>query len=313
MQPKESIKTLLLATLFVASSWSADAAEIELQDDVVVSGAVVRLGDIARVLNEKPELAAELESLPLFPSPAAGKTRLVRKQELSQLLAFADEQLSSCRVVGASAVQIRAAQATASPATVVKVATSATVAVKPVIAKVNHEVAAPNAPKIHMASPIAVAGNTPIATTETIAVVALRKLDRGQKIRREDVELQQVSSETLESGAIYDLNAVVGREATQSINAKVAISAKMVQSPRLVRRGETVTVRSVAAGVRITTSAKALEDGSDGSLVQIDLEESHERITARVTGMQQVEVYANGPRIAKDSIPLATQPNSTQR
>ncbi len=304
MHTQQSFKMLFLATLFVASGWSADAAEIELRSDAVVTGSVVRLGDIAEIRGEaNPGLVAEWELLPLFPAPAIGKSRTVRPQELSQLLAFSDERLADCRVLGAAAVQIHSREEAAATTPAVSHAAyrPATVAASNV-APASH---AAVSVKTNTASPIAVAGNLPISTSETVAVVALRKLDRGQKIRREDVALQQVSAEVAESGVINDLDAVVGREATQAINPDGLISAKMVQMPRLVRRGETVTIRSIAAGIRITTSGKALEDGSEGALIQVDLDETHERISARVVGVQQVEVYANGPRVASPKTPAA--------
>jgi flagella basal body P-ring formation protein FlgA len=296
MNIQQSTKMLLLATLFVASGWSAEAAELELRSDAVVAGSVVRLGDIARIRNAEAELVAEWEALPLFPAPAIGKSRLVRPQELSQLLAFSDERLADCRIVGASAVQIHSRDegaGTAKPLALHAAYRPAATNTQAVAPASHTEIAA----KTHTASRIAVAGNLPISTAETVAVVALRKLDRGQTIRREDVALQQVSAEFAEAGAITDLGAVIGREATQAIHASGLISAKMVQMPRLVRRGETVTIRSIAAGIRITTSGKALEDGSEGALISVDLDETHERIAARVVGVQQVEVYANGPRV----------------
>lgn len=307
MQSHQSYKTLLLAALFVASGWSADGAEIELRGDAVVSGTVVRLGDVARIRHEQAALVAEWESLPLFPAPAIGRKRLVKQQELSQLLAFSDERLADCRIVGASAVQIHSLSegATSSQAAVHAANRPASAAAQATAAQTGHASAVA---KPHTASPIAAVGNLPVSTSEMTVVVALRRLDRGDHIRREDVALRQVSAELVAGGSISDLSAVVGREATQAINPSAAISAKMVQMPRLVRRGETVTIRSIAAGIRVSTSGKALEDGSEGALVQVDLDDTHERIAARVVGMQQVEVYASGPRVAtQKALPAAAQ------
>ena len=295
---------LLLATIFVGSAWSAEAADIELRGDVVVSGTIVRLGDIAELRADDAQLDAEWKALPLFPAPAIGRTRLVKQQELAQLLAFNDERLANCRVVGARAVQIRSTDAQAVP--------------QPAVAQAGYHPFPTDRPAItkavqgsqpatqHSASPIAVSDSHPATTSEVQAVVALRRLERGEVIRREDVALRPIPQEQVESGTLVDLNAVIGREATQMVNPSSAISAKMVQKPRLVLRGETVTVRSIAAGIRVTTSGKAREDGSEGSLVQVELDDTHERIAARVVGVQQVEVYAGGPRVATQrSIPSA--------
>jgi flagellar basal body P-ring formation protein FlgA len=305
MRTKPIFKSLLLAALFIVSGWSADGAEIELRDNAVVDGAIVRLGDIAQIRHEEGAIAAVWEALPLFPAPASGKARVVRQQELAQLLAFSDETLAHVRIVGSPAVKIQTGPtvvtATDAPA---KTVTSGHQGVVPA----SHQSAAkPNdKPVVHAASRIAVevAGNTPISTGETFVVVATRKLDKGYRIRREDVEVRQVSGEM--AGGIADPAAVIGRETTQAINPATAIHSGMVQLPRLVRRGETVTVRSIASGICITTSGKALDDGSEGSLISIDLDETHERISARVTGVQQVEVYAIGPRLPAKSSATAS-------
>jgi len=305
MQAPQSLKMLLFATIFVASGWSADAAEIELRPSAVASGTVVRLGDIAAIRHDDADVAAELHSLPLFPTPAAGKVRQVKQQELAQLLAFSDERLAGCRLTGAASVQIRTADAAESVATNNAASASpqrfvAQTAYRPATSRQNAVVKAthtqPVAPAA-AAAPIAVAPGVVTPAEAVEAVVALRRLDRGEVIRPEDVDVRPVSAEQVESGSIQDLSAVVGREVTQAVQPNTPISAKMVQKPRLVRRGETVNVCSIAAGIRVTTSGKAREDGSEGSLVQVDLDGSNERIVARVVGLQQVEVYAGAPQV----------------
>jgi flagella basal body P-ring formation protein FlgA len=64
--------------------------------------------------------------------------------------------------------------------------------------------------------------------------------------------------------------------------------------PRLVERGAIVSVHARAAGVRISTSGKAIEAGSTGDFVRVELADSKERVVARVVGPQEVEVAAGG-------------------
>lgn len=60
--------------------------------------------------------------------------------------------------------------------------------------------------------------------------------------------------------------------------------------PTLVERGASVTVAARAAGVRITTSARALEAGKAGDIINVELAESKQRVLATVVGQQSVEV-----------------------
>jgi len=65
---------------------------------------------------------------------------------------------------------------------------------------------------------------------------------------------------------------------------------KEPSSPPLVDRGATVTVQARAAGVTITTSGKAVEAGGAGEAVLVELADTKQRVLARVTGPQAVEV-----------------------
>lgn len=58
----------------------------------------------------------------------------------------------------------------------------------------------------------------------------------------------------------------------------------------LVERGAQVSVVARTAGIRITTAGKALEAGKAGQQIQVELEDSKQRVLARVVGWQAVEV-----------------------
>lgn len=62
--------------------------------------------------------------------------------------------------------------------------------------------------------------------------------------------------------------------------------------PRLVDRGTSVTVYARAAGVRVTTSGKALANGAAGDTVTVELDDSRERVLGRVVAPHTVEVLA---------------------
>jgi flagella basal body P-ring formation protein FlgA len=60
----------------------------------------------------------------------------------------------------------------------------------------------------------------------------------------------------------------------------------------LVERGAVVTVQARVAGVRITTSGKALDEGAAGATIGVELADTKQRVLAQVTGSQKVEVTA---------------------
>jgi hypothetical protein len=71
--------------------------------------------------------------------------------------------------------------------------------------------------------------------------------------------------------------------------AAEAVPLKPVPPPELVKRNSSVTVHATAAGVRISTSGKALSGGVHGAVVSVELD-GHERVQAKVIGPQMVQV-----------------------
>src|SRR5258705_194009 len=65
---------------------AGEAAEVRLKARAVAHAPLVRLGEIADVEDDDPEIVRQLASLPLFPAPASGKTRAVSRGEIQQIL-----------------------------------------------------------------------------------------------------------------------------------------------------------------------------------------------------------------------------------
>jgi flagella basal body P-ring formation protein FlgA len=126
-----------------------------------------------------------------------------------------------------------------------------------------------------------------------MAVIARRPIERGDFIRRSDVELQPHVG-ALPAQAVVALESVVGKEAVQGIRPHSLIMANQVRSPILVHRGERVSVRARAAGISVRTFAVAQQDGSLGDLVTVESLLRKERFAARVSGLRELEVLAAG-------------------
>jgi hypothetical protein len=82
------------------------AGEIRLKSEAQCAAPAVRLGDIAEVEGEVTADGPSLVDLVLFPAPAAGKSRLVSRQEMRQLLSLCDVDVRTWRFTGAQAVEI---------------------------------------------------------------------------------------------------------------------------------------------------------------------------------------------------------------
>lgn len=74
----------------------------------------------------------------------------------------------------------------------------------------------------------------------------------------------------------------------------------------LVDRGTSVTVQAKTAGIRITTTGKALEAGPMGATIAVEIHDAKQPVLARVVGPQTVEVTsatAGGASSMRDSSP----------
>ena len=95
-------------------------------------------------------------------------------------------------------------------------------------------------------------------TMPELVVVPTRPLQRGQRIRRSDVEMAPAPIGREPTDAFFDVEDVVDLETTRSLSTGQPIVQSQVRQPLLVRRNEFVTVFARAAGIQVRTTAKAL-------------------------------------------------------
>jgi flagella basal body P-ring formation protein FlgA len=141
-------------------------------------------------------------------------------------------------------------------------------------------------------------------------VVATRELARGERLTAADVKLQTADRRSVRTAAVANLEDAVGKELTRGVPEGQPIPPDAVRSPRLVQRGEIVTVYAHNAGVRVRIAARAREDGGQDDLVLVESLENRKTYYARVSGVQTVDVYAQARR-ARSSPPQPTLPAET--
>lgn len=141
-------------------------------------------------------------------------------------------------------------------------------------------------------STVALALPCKVSVTPAV-VVATRAVPRGAVIQATDVQLDR--SQTPSRGdVLMSLDEVIGKEAAQTLVAGRPIDRDAIRQPLLVKRGDVVTVHVRSPGVQVRTAARARDMGSLGELVTVESLENRETYFARVTGIQEVEVYARG-------------------
>jgi len=143
-----------------------------------------------------------------------------------------------------------------------------------------------------------------------MALFTVRNIERGMIVRQGDVELR-VTQDRLPSNALTSTEAVVGMEARQPLRADMLLTAGQVVAPRLVERGETVTVFARTGGVLVRTLGIAQQHGAMGELVRVETLDGDDRYAARVSGHRELEVFATG--VNAGDLALRNRPNTQSK
>lgn len=132
-----------------------------------------------------------------------------------------------------------------------------------------------------------------VSGTRTVLAFA-RTLPAGTVITPQDVMLRELPHTTAPAAYVSDVQAVVGQEVTRASAEGAPIAIDATKPARLVKKGEQVSIRSIAAGVTITARGKALADGMLDEVIPVEPLESKDKLMARVTANKTVELYALG-------------------
>lgn len=123
-------------------------------------------------------------------------------------------------------------------------------------------------------------------------VVAKTTLSRGSLIGPQDVELRfAVAGENLDECFTRVADVIEG-EATRQVVPGSVLARSDVRARLLVRQGQVVSVYARSAGIRVRTIARARGDAAAGELVEVESIEDRSRFLAQVTGVQEVQVFA---------------------
>lgn len=105
-----SILCLLLMALYVFSGYEAHAEILRLKAAAVVDTPVVRVGDIAEVLNADPEQVSRMEAMVLQPAPPEGRTQVVTVSQIRNRLQTLGVNLGRLELTGKSQVRVSSKQ-----------------------------------------------------------------------------------------------------------------------------------------------------------------------------------------------------------
>lgn len=126
------------------------------------------------------------------------------------------------------------------------------------------------------------------AVTET--AVLGRVVERGEVISAGDFTSGEVPASQARGAMTPD--GANGMEATRRLQAGTVVRTSDVMTPRLVRRGEPVTITIRSGGLIISTAGRALGNGGKGDLVRVVANSTNRTLDAEVEGNGAVRVTA---------------------
>jgi len=121
-------------------------------------------------------------------------------------------------------------------------------------------------------------------------LVTTQSLRRGAQLQASDLAFEVRETSNLTASAVSDLERTVGMLLKRPLAAGAVITGSALEAPRLVRRGQTVTIIAEVAGLVVRSAGKALADGASGDLIRVRNPFSKQVIQGLVTSPGVVRV-----------------------
>jgi flagellar basal body P-ring formation protein FlgA len=122
-----------------------------------------------------------------------------------------------------------------------------------------------------------------------VKVPVLREnLSAGTIIGMKDIDYIEIAQRTLKTGIILNANKLTGMTPRRIINAGAPIDPANLEAPRLVERGDLVTMVFNEKGLQLTAQGKAMEDGAKGDRIRVTNSSSNKTVMAEVTDSKEV-------------------------
>lgn len=109
---------------------------------------------------------------------------------------------------------------------------------------------------------------TVVSAQQAIPVLA-RSLARNTVISEADIKLVNQPLKAQANGVIYNPEHIIGMELTRPLDAGSTIKVNQLRAPKVVKRGQQVTLVAGSNGLEVRIQGKALKDAAEGELVTV--------------------------------------------
>ena len=121
-------------------------------------------------------------------------------------------------------------------------------------------------------------------------LVAAKPLQRGKILTNDDLKLVSKDLSELSRGYIEDRQLLLGMQVKQHTPAGKALTPAMMKKPRVVEKGQRVTMVVKAVGMEVRMAGKALVPGAIGDRVRVHNLTSKQTLEGTVTAPGEVRI-----------------------
>lgn len=123
-----------------------------------------------------------------------------------------------------------------------------------------------------------------------MGVISTRVLRRGIPISANDLEVIELPTTRLTSGHYSKISDLIAMEPNQTIPKGTLVSVNMVDTPKLVKKGEKVTILFNSNGLTVSNEGESLENGELGQRIKVFLPKSNKVIEGIVDSRSVIKV-----------------------
>ncbi len=132
------------------------------------------------------------------------------------------------------------------------------------------------------------------ASIERLVEIPVLKTSRqkGDIIRESDIQRISIPENEMRRDFVVSLEDLIGMTPRRLVMAGEPVSINGIEAPRMVKRGEMITMTYNKGPLSLTTTGKALEHGSKGDVVRVINLASNQTLEGKVTGLKEVTIRA---------------------
>lgn len=123
--------------------------------------------------------------------------------------------------------------------------------------------------------------------------VVKENIQTGRIINASDIEFVQIKESDFTSDTIADAQSLIGMTSRRLILAGHPVKESETIAPKIIARGDVVTLNLQQGVLSLSIQAKALENGAKGDLIRVVNTTSNQTLQAEVTGEKEVRILSN--------------------